>query len=114
MTIELNGELANDRFGTPGGSIYFKYGYGSVAPGVYFDPATGGFTVMAWMKFVSISNHMRLIDFALNFDNNNVFVQIYSNKESEAWEPEMLHYYLFDTYLRKLNIGNLSEQKNHW
>ena len=80
MTIELNGELANDRFGTPGGSIYFKYGYGSVAPGVYFDPATGGFTVMAWMKFVSISNHMRLIDFALNFDNNNVFVQIYSNK----------------------------------
>ena len=79
MTIDLNGELAADRFGTPGGSIYFNNGYATVPPGVYFDPATGGFTVMAWMKFVSIDDMMRLIDFALGPGDNNVLVTIYSN-----------------------------------
>ena len=76
LKLDLNGELADDRFGTPGGSIYFNNGYGSVAPGVYFDPTTGGFTVMAWMKFVSISTWMRLFDFGLGPVNDNVMVHV--------------------------------------
>ena len=56
MTIESNGELAPDRFNISGGSIFFKNGYATVPDDVYFNPETGGFTAMAWIKYLSLNN----------------------------------------------------------
>ena len=52
MTIQLNGQLASDRFNNSNAAVVFNTGYGSVPSGYYFDPSTG-FTIMAWVKPLS-------------------------------------------------------------
>ena len=63
-------------------AIHFSYGYALVPPDVYFDPSTGGFTVMAWVKLSSLDSWMRFIDFGnaqsilvgINTKKNLIFV----------------------------------------
>ena len=73
MTIELNGELINDRMEMPGGALRLNNGYGSIPAGVYFDPETGGWTFMVWMQVVSFNNLQRIFSFGgsnvEHFDN---------------------------------------------
>jgi len=47
--------------------------FASVPPGVYFDPATGGFTFMAWVKANSYNNWQRIFDFG-NGQNENIIL----------------------------------------
>ena len=80
MTIQINGELATDRFGNENSSLFLNDGYATVPSGVYFNPDTNGFTVMAWMKFKEFGSYARLIDFGLGQSNNNILVSLYSNE----------------------------------
>jgi hypothetical protein len=72
MTIQLNGQLSPDRFDNPNSAVNFNVGYGTVPPGVYFDP-TSGFTIMLWIKLLStITSYTRIIDFGNDFRRDNI------------------------------------------
>jgi len=74
LTIKLNAALSADRFDNANSALYFNHGYATAPPGVYFDPDTGGFTVMVWFKPVTINSCQRIFDFGNGPDNNNIFV----------------------------------------
>ena len=76
LEILENGVYAEDRNGKANSAIHFSYSYALVPPDVYFDPATGGFTVMVWFKLSSLENWQRLIDFGTEQDGggDNIFV----------------------------------------
>ena len=80
MTIQLNGEFTDDRFGDPSQSLYFNNGYATIPADVYFNPITGGFTIMAWVKFSSIIDWMSIIDFGLGETDNNIVLAVRNNK----------------------------------
>ena len=74
-----NGVYAQDRSGQANSAIHFSYGSALAPPGVYFDPATGGFTVMAWLKLASLEEWMRIIDFGTKQGTNtadNIIISI--------------------------------------
>ncbi len=73
MLIRSNGQLSTDRNGRPNSSLCLNSGFASVPPGVYFDPATGGFTFMAWAKVNSYNNWQRIFDFG-NGQNENIIL----------------------------------------
>ncbi len=64
----------SDRFGAANMSLAMKSGYAIVPSGVYFDPSTGGFTVMLWVKmlaFPSSGRSARFIDLGAGTDLDN-------------------------------------------
>ncbi len=65
MKLVLNAQLTTDRLGNMNSALLLNKGYASVPPGVYFDPSTGGFTVMVWLKILSNSqiSCQRIFDF---------------------------------------------------
>jgi len=68
MTLVSNSALSVDRFGAANSALAITSGYATVPPGVYFDPSTGGFTVMLWVKmlaFPSSGRSARFIDFGI-------------------------------------------------
>ena len=71
LNIIQNGDFASDRIGKTKSAIEFSYGYAYVPPGVYIDPATGGFTMMLWVRFKSLENWMRVIDFGTDLNTVN-------------------------------------------
>ena len=73
MLIRSNGQLTTDRNGNPKSALCLKSGFASVPPGVYFDPATGGFTFMAWVKVNSYNNWQRIFDFG-HGQNENIIL----------------------------------------
>ncbi len=82
-----------NRFDNASSAFYFNNGYATAPPGVYFDPSTGGATVMVWFKAVSINNWQRVIDFGSG-GSDTVFFSNY------AQNPKI--------FLR-LNPGNLQK-----
>jgi len=64
---------STDRFGNASSAFYFNNGYATAPPGVYFDPSTGGSTVMVWFKAVSINTWQRVIDFGVSNSENIQF-----------------------------------------
>lgn len=73
LQIIENAVLADDRNGKPNSAVHFDYGYAYAPAAVYFDPATGGFTLMAWAKFLTINDQIytRIIDFATDVGNQD-------------------------------------------
>ena len=63
MTFVQNCQLTVDRFGTPNSALAITSGYASVPSGIYFDPSTGGFTLMVWVKLLAILNAQKITDF---------------------------------------------------
>ncbi len=74
MVLQLNAELTYDRFGTPNSALLLNHGYASIPSGVYFNPLTGGFTAMVWVKILSINSYQRVFEFGIGQSNNNVFI----------------------------------------
>jgi len=72
MTIQLNGGLTTDRFGNLNDALLLNSGYGTVPEGVYFDPVTGGFSVMAWIKISAFAAWQAIIDFGNGVSDNAV------------------------------------------
>jgi len=74
LTVPTNIAPSVDRFGNANSAYYFNNGYAVAPPGVYFDPSTGGATIMVWIKAVSINRYQRVIDFGNDVikDNNIV------------------------------------------
>ena len=62
-----------DRFGNTSSAFYFNNGYATAPPGVYFDPSTGGATVLVWFKAVSINTNQRVIDFGSGASDTIMF-----------------------------------------
>ena len=54
--IQLNGTLKTHRFCNLDSDILLNSGYGTVPAGVYIDPVTGGFSIMAWIKLSAYAN----------------------------------------------------------
>jgi len=71
-----NSSLTEDRFGTLTSALVIASGFGSVPAGVYFDPATGGFTVMVWIKMLYLTNEPSIIDFGNGYYNDNIRLTI--------------------------------------
>jgi len=65
LTSPTNIAPSTDRFGNASSAYYFNNGYAIVPPGVYFDPSTGGATIMVWFKAISINVWQRVIDFGI-------------------------------------------------
>ena len=71
----VNSSLVNwttDRFGNPKSALDFNNSYNQAPAGVYFDPATGGFTVMTWLKLNSLNAFQRIIDFGNGVPMDNM------------------------------------------
>lgn len=75
MTIEQNGQLAEDRFGHTNSALFLNNGYATVPAGVYFNPETGGFTIMAWIMFNVLKDNGRLIDFGVGKTSENILIK---------------------------------------
>ena len=74
MTIVGNCRLIEDRFGNPDSAILIELGgYATIPSGIYFDPETGGFTIMVWIKLLSLDYHKIIIDVALGRDKDNIW-----------------------------------------
>ena len=71
LIIQRNGIFQADRFNNDKSAIYFNLGYATAPPGIYFDCATG-FTVMSWIKLISIGTFSRIIEFSNGLKNDTV------------------------------------------
>ena len=89
MEIKLNGQLTTDRFGNPDSALLLNKGYASVPSGIYFDPATGGFTFMAWIKITSVNFYQTIFDFSLGQNADHILICFYQKS----------HILYFETYL---------------
>jgi len=77
MTLVTNCALSVDRFGAVNSALAMTSGYATLPPGVYFDPDTGGFTIMLWVKMIAFPSSgytSKIIDFStgLNIDSIRV------------------------------------------
>ncbi len=77
MTLVTNSALSVDRFGAANSALAITSGYATVPRGVYFDPSTGGFTIMLWLKMFDFPSSIytsKIIDFStgLNIDSITV------------------------------------------
>ena len=74
MTLVTSSALSVDRFGAANSALAITSGYATVPPGVYFDPSTGGLTIMLWVKmlaFPSSGRSARFIDFCIGSELDN-------------------------------------------
>ena len=114
-------------------SIQFNGGYALLPSDVYFDPATGGFTFMLWVKVEKLSDWMRIFDFGnvqYNTGKMNTFFVFMLNGyigllAKDFWDfnayPVLLNNWFhltvsydlkLDTFYFYLNGGNLKSYKN--
>jgi len=63
LTIQSNVAPSPDRFGNASSAFFFNNGYATLPSGVYFDPSSGGATIMVWFKAVSINSWQRIVEF---------------------------------------------------
>jgi len=83
--LEKKFQTTTDRFGNANSALLFNGGYAVVPPGVYFDPATGGFTVMLWLKHLYTSQlaekKQTIIEFGngILIDSFSLYIKMKSN-----------------------------------
>ena len=63
MTIIENCRLIEDRFGNYESALLIEKGLATLPSSIYFDPTTGGFTIMLWVKALSINPYARIFEF---------------------------------------------------
>ncbi len=66
QTQHPNVTFTSDRFNKPRSALLFNNGHATLPSGIYFDPNTGGFTLMLWLKLLSLANPWHCI---LTFGN---------------------------------------------
>jgi len=70
MTLfEKKFQTTTDRFGNADSALLFKGGYAVVPPGVYFDAAIDGFTVMLWLKLLNTNQKAERNQTIIEFGN---------------------------------------------
>ncbi len=75
MTLVTNSALSVDKFGAANSALAMTSGYATLPPGVYFDPGTGGFTIMLWVKifaFAPDGTNTRFIDLSSGSNSDSV------------------------------------------
>ena len=72
-----NAEFSNNRFGKPNSALLLNHGYVKVPPGEYFDPATGEFTVMLWIKPFSNKDFLSILDFGSGIRIDNILIEFW-------------------------------------
>jgi hypothetical protein len=83
MTLVSNSALSVDRFGAANSALAITSGYATVPSGVYFDPSTGGFTIMLWVEinaFPSFLKSTKFIDLGFGSDLDNVRLGMLTNQ----------------------------------
>ena len=83
MTLQLNCQLTLDQFNKSNSALAISHGYATVPASVYFNPETGGFTIMVWVKLSSINQNRRIIEFGnggSSSDNMFFFFNVNSTK----------------------------------
>jgi len=71
-------KLTSDRFGNPNSALLLDHSYATIPGGVYFDPETGGFTIMAWIRVLSMQSWQRIFDISNGASQDNVALCFYS------------------------------------
>jgi len=104
LKIELNGALDTDRFGKVSSALFLNNGYATAPPGIYFDPATGGFTVMSWIKIASTGPSLRIIDFGNGAESDNIMFGLLADSSKMYG-----HYY--PVQLRVDGVTSLSNKR---
>jgi len=75
MTLVTNSALSVDRFDAANSALAMTTGYATVPTGVYFDPGTGGFTVMLWVKMLAFppsGQSTKFVDLGIGSTLDNV------------------------------------------
>ena len=124
---------AYDRKEKMNASIQFNGGYALLPSDVYFDPATGGFTFMLWVKVESESDGMRIFDFGNvqdYVDQINTFIiyiqggyigliakdfyvfNVYPLLINDWFHLTVSYDLKLDTFYFYMNGGNLKSYKN--
>ena len=76
LTIQSNGQYDLDRFGNSNSALYLNQGWATAPAGLYFD-CNIGYTIMLWVKLISMgSGNPRIFDF-FNSPNNNRILIVY-------------------------------------
>lgn len=90
MLLTLNAALDSDRYSEPESAMRLSVGYTSTENYVSFGPETGGFTIMAWIKLISVSGtrifFLRNDDSAV--DTINLFVKSSNDEFIIRFIPE--------------------------
>ena len=106
LTNSTNVFPSVDRFGNANSSMYFNNGYATAPSGVYFNPATGGFTVMVWFKSVNpINSYQKIIDCGNGATTDNIMFGSYTTSSKMY------------SYVRPVSvsaISNSSVSSNIW
>ncbi len=67
-----NAKLTSDRFGNPNSALLLDHSYATIPGGMYFDPETGGFTIMAWIRGLSMQSFQRIFEISNGANKDNV------------------------------------------
>lgn len=79
MIIVKKCSLTEDRFGNPDSAILIELGgYATLPSGIYFDPETGGFTFMLWIKLLSLNAWQPIIDIGSGQNEDNIMLRFKS------------------------------------
>ena len=102
-----NAEFSNNRFGNPNSALSLKYGHVKIPSGEYFDSATGGFTIMLWIKPLLVKDWMSILDFGTGSYADNIMIQFYTYNR--------LRYYIAQNKQSTDKIvGNSAINSNTW
>jgi len=91
MTLQKNVQPTKDRFGNANSALFFNHGFTSLPPGVYFDPATGGFTIMLWIRLLSFNNTQQVFDFGNGYDINTIELKFQDKQFRFCFEHNCYH-----------------------
>jgi len=92
MMLAVNSALSVERFGVANSA--------TVPPGVYFDPSTGGFTIMLWVKmlvFPPSGKTTKLVDLGFGSDIDNVRLGILATQQPKLTVYKGSSYYIVQT-----------------
>ncbi len=70
--LGTSAKLTSDRFGNPNSALLLDHSYANIPGGVYFDPEKGGFTIMAWIRVLSVQSWQRIFDISNGANQDNV------------------------------------------
>jgi hypothetical protein len=80
MTIISNVNSTEDRFDNAQSALLFNGGHAILPPGVYFNPDTGGFTIMLWIRLLSINKVQQVFKVGNGLNKARVKVSINTHR----------------------------------
>jgi len=91
MKLQKNVQPTTDRFGNANSALAFNHGFTWLPSGVYFDPATGGFTIMLWIRLLSFNYTQEVIHFGNGIYTNTIELRFQDKTFNFCFEHHCYH-----------------------